>query len=139
MEKFNKKQLRTILEFAQMIMIDLLSEKSAQNSSITTNGEDLNKMHKILHYYKELWNLTDKDEEMLNIGGGRVISKKNYQKALNDFWEAHKDDKSEIKLDDKIVGILTSVDPITIELNSYGKQVLGNDSPIYGVSSRKAE
>lgn len=96
MEKINKEQLKTMLAFAQTCMLEFVSEKSAKDSSVTVNGEDLNKMHKILHYYKELWGLVDKDDEMLDIGGGRVISKKNYQKTLNDFWEAHKDDKSEV-------------------------------------------
>jgi len=80
--------------------------------------------------------IKNNNEDLINIGNNRFVDSQEYQRVINEFWDKHKDEKPEIKFNDKEIGTLINVNPMSIELNDYGKQMVETNNPIY-VSSRK--
>jgi hypothetical protein len=86
-----------------------------------------------------------KDEnEMIELGGGRVISKTDYQNALEEYYKTHKTDGvAPLTYDGKVIGRVYTPDAdikrMTMEITiDEGKKIIDGimHQPI-GISSRK--
>jgi hypothetical protein len=83
-------------------------------------------------------------EEMIELGGNRVISKKDYQNALEEYYKTHKiDDDVPLTYDGKVIGRVYTPDgdirQMTVEITTdEGKKIIDGimHQPI-GISSRK--
>ncbi len=82
-------------------------------------------------------------EEMIELGDGRVISKTNYQNALNEFYKNNKINTAPLTYDGNVIGRVYSPEgdttSMSIEiLTGEGKKLINGilNQPI-GVSSRK--
>jgi len=83
-------------------------------------------------------------EEMIELGGDRVISKLDYQKALEEYYKTHKTDGVvPLTYDGKVIGRVYTPDGdikrMTVEITTdEGKKIIDGilHNPI-GISSRK--
>jgi len=83
-------------------------------------------------------------EEMIELGGGRIISKTDYQNALEEYYKTHKTDGVvPLTYDGKVIGRVYTPDGdikrVTMEITTdEGKKIIdGMMHQSIGISSRK--
>lgn len=79
-------------------------------------------------------------EEMISLGGGRFISKLDYQNAVEKYYKTHKiSDFVPLTFEGKVIGRVCDIKRMTIEITTdEGKKIIDGilHQPI-GISSRK--